>query len=85
MEVEKKIPHYRVNYEGWSKDETDDVITYKLTYEGTVQVKTDATYQIKNIFYEKIVEPKKTVKEVLMSVGLLMLEIVFVGVLFIVF
>ena len=86
VEVEKKIPHYRVNYEGWSKDETDDVITYKLTYEGTVQVKTDATYQIKKTsFYEKIVEPKKTVKEVLMSVGLLMLEIVFVGVLFIVF
>lgn len=86
VEVKKKIPHYRVNYEGWSKDETDDVITYKLTYEGTVQVKTDTTYHIKKTsFYERIVEPKKTVKEVLMSIGLLMLEIVFVGVLFIVF
>ena len=32
VEVKKKVPHYRVNYEGYSDDETEDIITYKLTY-----------------------------------------------------
>ena len=80
------VHDYRVNYEGYSDDETEDIITYKLTYEGTVQIKTGTTYKIKKTaFYEKVPEPKKTVKEVLMSIGVLILEISLVGVLFIIF
>ena len=86
VEVKKKVPHYRVNYEGYSNDETEEITTYKLTYEGTVQIKTGTTYKIKKTaFYEKVPEPKKTVKEVLMSIGVLILEISLVGVLFIIF
>ena len=39
----------------------------------------------KTAFYEKVPVPKKTVKEVLMSIGVLILEISLVGVLFIIF
>ena len=86
VEVKKKVPHYRVNYEGYSDDETEDIITYKLTYEGTVQIKTGTTYDIKKTaYYEKVPEPKKTVKEVLISIGVFILEISFVGILFIIF
>lgn len=86
VEVKKKVPHYRVNYEGYSDDETEDIITYKLTYEGTVQIKTGTTYDIKKTaYYEKIPESKKTVREVLISIGVMILEISFVGILFIVF
>ena len=86
VEVKKKVPHFRVNYEGYSKDETEEITIYKLTYEGTVQIKTGTTYEIKKTaFYEKVPEPKKTVKEVIMSIGILILEISLVGVLFIIF
>lgn len=86
VEVKKKVPHYRVNYEGYSDDETEDIITYKLTYEGTVQIKTGTTYDIKKTaYYEKVPESKKTVREVLISIGVMILEISFVGILFIVF
>ena len=86
VEVKKKVPHYRVNYEGYSDDETEEIITYKLTYEGTVQIKTGTTYDIKKTaYYEKVPESKKTVKEVLISIGVMILEISFVGILFIVF
>lgn len=86
VEVKKKVPHYRVNYEGYSDDETEDIITYKLTYEGTVQIKTGTAYDIKKTaYYEKVPESKKTVKEVLISIGVMILEISFVGILFIIF
>lgn len=86
VEVKKKVPHYRVNYEGYSDDETEDIATYKLTYEGTVKIKTGTTYDIKKTaYYEKVPEPKKTVREVLISIGVLILEISFVGILFIIF
>ena len=52
--LRKKCHNYRVNYEGYSDDETEDIITYKLTYEGTVQIKTGTTYDIKKTaYYEK--------------------------------
>ncbi|MCQ5340068.1 hypothetical protein, partial [Eubacterium ventriosum] len=50
------------------------------------QIKTGTTYDIKKTaYYEKVHESKKTVREVLISIGELILEISFVGILFIVF
>ena len=94
-DIQKKIPHYRVHYEGYSKPKSKKTYVYKSTYEATVKEDTgEYLYTIEAIALYKRIIPETTTahqevtrKETprIIRVGIFLFSIIFIGVLYIVY
>ncbi len=95
VDIQKKIPHYRVHYEGYSKPKVKKTYVYKSIYEATVNEDTGKyMYTIEQTaFYKKIIPETTTVQKVVkrketprvIRVGIFLFSIIFIGVLYIVY
>lgn len=88
VEIKKKIPHYRVNYEGYSKSEVKKEYSYISTYEATVKQETgeyEYTIQQTAVYKELIKTDKPTIKKIVYRVGIILLAITISGILFIIY
>lgn len=86
VEVQKRVPHYRVNYKGRSKGDVETVITYVSTYKGKNKVKSGKyIYEITAtaVYKEKVIKSKPI--PLMLTMGIIVLSVVTAGVLFIIF
>lgn len=85
MEVRKKVPHYRVNYKGYSKPEKKTVTTYTSRYKGYVKEKAGYEYSITaTATYEKVKEKKAVTAPLFVRVGVVTFAVILAGILFII-
>ena len=87
VEVQKKVPHYRVNYKGHSKGTVVATITYVSTYKGKTKVKSGKyIYEITaTAVYKEQIKRKSKPIPLMLTMGIIVLSIVIAGVLFIIF
>lgn len=85
VEVRKKVPHYRVNYKGYSKLEKKTVTTYTSRYKGYIKEKVGYEYSITaTATYEKVKEKKAVTAPLFVRVGVVTLAVILAGILFII-
>lgn len=84
-DIQKKIPHYRVHYKGYSKPKSKKICVYTSTYEATVYEKTgEYEYTIEaTAVFRKIETAKETSK--IIRIGIILLSFIVAGILFIVY
>lgn len=84
VDVQKKVPHYRVNYKGYSKGKTETVTEYVMTYKKTVKVPTGKyEYTLKSTAVYEYKKPQDKAP-LIFRVGIILIAVIFAGVLFII-
>lgn len=87
VDIQKKVPHYRVHYKGYSKPKSKRVSVYISTYEATVYEKTgENEYTIEaTAVYKKVVPVIKKDTPKIIRIGIILLAFGITGVLFIIY
>lgn len=86
VEVKKKVPHYRVNYKGYSKGKIKKSHVYTMTYKAKVKVFTGKyKYSVSETAIYEYVKKEVKDKPLIYRIGIILLAITVAGVLFIIY
>lgn len=83
VEVKKKVPHYRVNYKGYSKGKTQQITEYIMTYKGKV-LESTGEYEYR-IMATATYEHEEVKAPLVLKIGVIVFAIIITGVLFIIY
>lgn len=85
--IQKKIPHYRVNYVGYSTGRKVTATIYTSKYVGKREVDTGKRkYKIKaTAFYSIVIKEPEILKKPIVKLGIFIFAFIIVGILFIIY